>query len=170
MIDPDLIIAMLMGRDKYPVQSADEFWDILRDKAEGHVTEIGLGKIYLFISTLCGSDVADELIYDFRAVLNICPVTTYIRQELKLSKLRDHESAVELACAMEKDLDAIVAWNPRYFLSAKIPVYSVGGFVVKFLPRNRIGECRKYLERLLLLIFPLTLSLTLSGLEWLVRI
>lgn len=104
MIDADLILGMLLKRKVFSLHLSNEFWDLLKEKVEGHMTEIGLNKISVVINTFCGFDVAEEIISELQFMLTICPITPDIRQELHLSKLIDHESALEYACTTANHL------------------------------------------------------------------
>lgn len=155
MVDTDLFVEALLNRNSNEAEYAEDFWEILKlQKVQAYVTEICLERIRSFASRLKSAEIAEEVIFEFQKVVEVCPVNRNTLEEARSLNIIDFEAAVELACTSIMNLDAIVARNPQDFPQETFRVYSVCEFLAEQLPENTISRYRTVLERQLFLPCP----------------
>jgi len=115
LVDADIILEYLLNREEFRIE-AEILWEMIESrKFEAFITESGLAKICFYISQLANSDDVQEIINDLKKSIKTCLIDQDIIHEARASNLKDFEAAVEVVCATQMDLDAIVAWNPKDF-------------------------------------------------------
>ena len=121
MVDADMVLEALLNRSGFPAYFED-LWDLVPEQIQGYISEPGLEKIRIFARNLN----ADEVISDIEADLSICSIDSHLLQQARLLDIRDFESAVEVACAITRNIGAIVTQEPQNFVGSDLPVLSVG--------------------------------------------
>ncbi|MDJ0795380.1 MAG: hypothetical protein QNJ51_00885 [Calothrix sp. MO_167.B12] len=107
LVDADLILEALMNRQGLIVDD----WELLeraRPLIQIYLTDLGWQKIYNYTSRLSDRTIADIVVNWLQQTILICSVEQTTIQQARLSRLQDFESAVEIACAGDYQLDAIV--------------------------------------------------------------
>jgi predicted nucleic acid-binding protein len=113
LLDADLILEGLLDRPKLSSDAVDVWGqlELNNPSDEGYITSIGLNKIIEVLRTLIEMEQdADEVINYISSRLQEIEVDREIIQEaLELDlNSKDFESAIEIACAKEYQIDAIV--------------------------------------------------------------
>ncbi len=116
-MDADLILEALMNRNGF-VGDVSELLDRVHPLIQMHVTDIGWQKIYAYASRLRNTKIAETVIDWLKEKIQICDVEPTVIQQARSSPLKDFESAVELVCVHEQELDAIVTHNKDVFAGA----------------------------------------------------
>jgi hypothetical protein len=120
LVDADMVLEALLNRSRFPAYFED-LWDLVPEQIQGYISEPGLEKIRIFANLN-----ADEVISDIEADLSICSIDSHLLQQARLLDIRDFESAVEVACAITRNIGAIVTQEPQNFVGSDLPVLSVG--------------------------------------------
>jgi RNA polymerase sigma factor (sigma-70 family) len=125
LIDADLLLESLLNR--FPLSgSAETLWTMLElQEIEGYLTTTGLEKILSICKKLAGVEAADEIAWNIENIVSMCPVDLEILRDARVSKLKDFESAVELACAEAYGFDAIVTETPEHFEEVETQIFLV---------------------------------------------
>ena len=137
LVDSDLILECFLRRE-YFVQDEEMLENFLEaQKAECFMLEHGLDKIDSFLS-LFGDNQDIKIIVDWiQARVKICPrheISREIAQQSRSLKIRDTESALEVAFAIANKFDAIVTHKIRDFDGldqSRLTVLSVRKFTVR---------------------------------------
>jgi hypothetical protein len=132
LVDADLILEALMNRNQL-VGDISELFDRVHPSIRMHVTDIGWEKIYTYASRLQNSKVAQVVIDWLKEKITICTVNRDILQQARISSIQDFESAVEIACAVYQELDAIVTHRDEDFAAApnKFWIWSVADLRIR---------------------------------------
>jgi predicted nucleic acid-binding protein len=92
----------------------------------GYVTATTLTDIFYIARKHTRSiDLAREAVSTTLEVMNICPVSRSILESALVSGREDFEDAVQIACAIAQNLEAIITRDLQGFSGAVIPVLSV---------------------------------------------
>ena len=109
LVDADIILEYLLNREEFSME-AQTLWKMIESqKFEAFITEIGLAKICFYISQLANPDYVQETINDLKKSIKICPIDKDIIHKARTSHLRNFEVAIQVVCATQMNLDAIVA-------------------------------------------------------------
>ncbi|WP_157951242.1 PIN domain-containing protein [Cyanothece sp. BG0011] len=115
MVDPDIILEYLLNRGDFRIE-AEVIWKMIESQVlELFVTENGLEKVHFYVRQLTNTNDGIKIIKSLQKKLKICPVDKDIIYEAKTSNLRNFDAAIQVICATQMRLDAIVAWNPKDF-------------------------------------------------------
>ena len=107
LVDADLILEVLMNRHK-SVEHVRQLLDRVHPSVQMYLTDVGWQKIYDYASRLRSTQIAEIVVGWLQEKIQICSIDQSILHQARSSPLRDFESAVELACASYRGLDAIV--------------------------------------------------------------
>jgi hypothetical protein len=107
-------------------KGSEEFWVALqRRQISGYITTNGLGKIYQHTCNFAGEIIADRILSEIQAIVEVCPIDNYISLIAHSLPIQDYESAVEVACAIHGNFGAIVTDRPQDFEGATLHILSV---------------------------------------------
>ncbi len=132
LVDADLILEVLMNRHNC-VEHVRELLDQVHPSVQMYLTDIGWQKIYDYASRLRNIQIAEIVVSWLEEKIQICAIDQNILHQARSSPLRDFESAVELVCASDNGLDAIVTHKQDDFAEAtnKLLVWSIAEFWVR---------------------------------------
>ncbi len=123
LFDADMLLEVLLNRNGL-VDDAEKIWKLTQNRQiEGYVTEIGLDKIYSLCTEMANSDVACRIVTSIQAIVSRCSLNRSLMEQARLSKLEDFESAVELICAKDMELDGVVTLSVPNFAGADFRVW-----------------------------------------------
>jgi hypothetical protein len=117
LIDADLILEGLLNRHNF-VEDGKKIFNLVHPLVQMYMTDIGMQKIYDYISRLQNTQLAETVINWLQDKIHICSIDQNMLQQARLSPLSDFESAVELVCVSTQELDAIVTHNQENFAAA----------------------------------------------------
>ncbi|MEG3890102.1 PIN domain-containing protein [Microcoleus sp. Z1_A1] len=125
-VDPSLILEALLNRSQF-VEDAENCWQILKlPHVQGYITESGLNGIHSYLRDLNGEPIADEVVLNIKKLhIKVCPVNPGIQEKARSLPIRHFESAMEVACAIEMNVSAIVTQNPQKFEGSGLSILSV---------------------------------------------
>ena len=124
-VDSNLILEAVLRRSQF-IGDASNCWHLLElPHVEGYITESGLNQIHFHLSRLDDKKNADKFVSEIKEIINVCPVDRSIEDKAISLNIRDFESAIEVACAIEMDVSAIVTQNPLKFEGSGLSILSV---------------------------------------------
>lgn len=152
-VDSHLILETLLHRSPCPLiaEDARNFWQLLQPPhVQGYIAESGLNQIRFHLSKLEDEKTADRIVSDIQDIIKVCPVNRRIEDKARSLHIRDFESAIEVACAIEMNLSAIVTQHPQKFYGSGLSILSVSD-----LQRNQLEKIFKREEILKKPILPI---------------
>jgi predicted nucleic acid-binding protein len=126
LLDTNVVLDALLGREPFRID-ADAIMEAIKDnRIEGHLTATTLTDIFYIARKQTGAAVAKQYVSDILATMQVCTVNVDILQAAVASELSDLEDAVQLACALAYNVDAIVTRNFAGFVDSPVPIKSPG--------------------------------------------
>ena len=109
LIDTNIILEVLLEREPFVGEARTLLENIRIGRITGYVTATSLTNIFYIVRRQTQSiERAREAVSMTLTLLEICLVDRQILEQAFASKLSDFEDAVQEACAMRENLDAIV--------------------------------------------------------------
>ncbi|MEG3861410.1 PIN domain-containing protein [Microcoleus sp. herbarium12] len=135
-VDSNLILEALLNRTQF-IGDARNCWLLLGlPHVQGYITESGLNQIRFHLSKVEDEQTADEVVSEIKKIINVCLVNRCIEDKARSLNIREFESAIEVACAIEMDVSAIVTQNPQKFEGSGLSILSVSDLS----ERNQLEE------------------------------
>jgi predicted nucleic acid-binding protein len=126
LLDTNIILDFLLAREPF-FSDADALMQSIRSgQIQGFVTATTLTDIFYIARKSKGIEMAKQNVSDLLTTMQICTVDRSILEEAISFSLPDFEDAVQLACAISENLDAIVTRDAEGFAGANLPVLSAG--------------------------------------------
>lgn len=122
LIDTNVVLDFLQDREPFVENAARLFERIDAGEIEGFIAATTITNIYYIVRRAAGRVVAQDAIAQVLSDLNICAVDLEILEQAFMLKFEDFEDAVQYACAVVHNLDAIVTRDASGFINAEIPV------------------------------------------------
>ena len=125
LIDTNILLDFLLQREPF-FQNADLLFQAIdSDHVVGYVTATTLTDIFYIARRHTGSlEQARQAISEILNSMVICPVNRAVLESAFASGLTDFEDAVQIACAVAQELDAVVSRDTD-FSSTLISVFTV---------------------------------------------
>jgi predicted nucleic acid-binding protein len=126
LIDTNIVLDFLLQREPFSQDAELLFQAIDAGQVIGYVTATTLTDIF-YISRKHTRSVeqARQAVSETLTVMVICPVNRAVLESAFRSGLADFEDAVQIFCAVDQGLDAILTRDAKGFLSSSIPVLSI---------------------------------------------
>lgn len=126
LVDTNIILDDLLEREPF-VRDAKALLQAIEDKQiQGYITATTLTDIFYIARKNKGIERARQDIFDLLALMQICTVDRSILETAILSNLPDFEDAVQIACALNENLDAIITRDIQGFAGASLQILSAG--------------------------------------------
>ncbi len=122
LIDTNVVLDLLQEREPFVENAARLFERIDAGEIEGFITATTITNIYYIVRKVAGRVVAQDAIAQILSDLNICSVDLNVLEQALALNFEDFEDAVQYACAVVHNLDAIVTRDLSGFVNAEIPV------------------------------------------------
>lgn len=122
LIDTNVVLDVIQEREPFVESAAKLFKQIDRGEIEGFIAATTITNIYYIIRRAVGPKVAQNAIIQILASLNICAVDRDVLEQAVILDFQDFEDAVQYACAVTHNLDAIVTRDVSGFINSNIPV------------------------------------------------
>ena len=118
-----------MDRDSF-VEDATVIWEAnARGEIEAFIAAITPINVFFITRKSRGLDAARRYGEQLLASLQVCPLNHQALLAAEILPLKDYEDAVQLACALFNNIDAIVTRDLGDFTNSSLPVYSPADFV-----------------------------------------
>lgn len=135
LVDTNIILDYLLERELFVTDAEGLFKAIQSQQIEGYITATTLTDIFYIVRKERGIAIAKQAVSRILVVMKICTVDRSILETAISSNLPDFEDAVQLACAMALNLDAIITRDTQGFTGATLPILSAGE-VLQLLSKN----------------------------------
>ena len=131
LIDTNVVLDLLQEREPFVENAARLFERIDAGEIEGFITATTITNIYYIVRKVAGRVVAQDAISalprhcaiaQILSDLNICSVDLNVLEQALALNFEDFEDAVQYACTIVHNLDAIVTRDLSGFVNAEIPV------------------------------------------------
>lgn len=122
LIDTNVVLDLLQEREPFVENAARLFERIDAGEIKGFIAATTITNIYYIIRKVAGKVVAQDAISQILSDLNICAVDLNVLEQALALNFEDFEDAVQYACAVVHNLDAIVTRDLSGFVNAEIPV------------------------------------------------
>jgi predicted nucleic acid-binding protein len=127
LIDTNIILDFFLEREPFRTDAEALFQAIQSKQVRGYVTATTVTDIFYIARRQTRSiERARQAVSETLAVMQICLVNRPILEQAFASPLTDFEDAVQLACAIANNLDAIITRDTQGFAGAILPIFSVG--------------------------------------------
>lgn len=127
LIDTNVILDFFLEREPFRTDAEALFQAIQSKQVRGYVTATTVTDIFYIARRQTRSiERARQAVSETLAVMQICLVNRPILEQAFASPLTDFEDAVQLACAIANNLDAIITRDTEGFAGAILPILSVG--------------------------------------------
>ncbi|MEA5554595.1 PIN domain-containing protein [Anabaena cylindrica UHCC 0172] len=126
LVDTNIVLDFLLQREPFSQDAELLFQAIDTSQVVGYVTATTLTDIfYISRKHTLSIEQARQAVSETLNVMVICPVNRAVLESAFKSGLADFEDAVQIFCAVEQGLDAILTRDTKGFLSSSIPVLSI---------------------------------------------
>lgn len=127
LIDTNIILDFFLEREPFRTDAEALFQAIQSKQVRGYVTATTVTDIFYIARRQTRSiERARQAVSETLAVMQICLVNRPILEQAFASALTDFEDAVQLACAIANNLDAITTRDTEGFAGGTLPILSVG--------------------------------------------
>lgn len=126
LVDTNIMLDALLEREPFVRDARTLLAAIDSGQIVGYVTATTLTNIFYIVRKQTKSiERASLAVSATLTAMQICPVNREILEVAIASNLRDFEDAVQLACAIAENLEAIITRNPQDFINVTLPILSV---------------------------------------------
>ena len=130
LVDTNIMLDALLEREPFVRDARPLLEAIDSGQIRGYVAATTITNIFYIVRRQTRSiERARESVSQTLAAMQICSVNSDILEVAFASNLRDFEDAVQLACAIAENLDAIITRNPQDFAGAALPILSASELI-----------------------------------------
>ncbi|HAJ64163.1 MAG TPA: DNA-binding protein [Cyanobacteria bacterium UBA8543] len=130
LVDTNIMLDALLEREPFVRDARPLLEAIDSGQIQGYVAATTITNIFYIVRRQTRSiERARESVSQTLAAMQICSVNSDILEVAFASNLRDFEDAVQLACAIAENLDAIITRNPQDFAGAALPILSASELI-----------------------------------------
>jgi len=123
-LDPALLLEIFQNREVYSSSNNEEFLLLLKQhNIKGHITSIGWRRIRRILEVQ--SDSASVSLTKVKKLLTVCEIESHVYESARSLPIIDFESALEVACAEELELGAIITHDHQKFSGSSLCILSV---------------------------------------------
>ena len=121
-IDGDVILDLLLKREKFYKAAAELFTLIEQKRIEGYTSPLIIANIYYIIARLENKKIALEKTRLLRSLLKILPLNEKIIDLALLSPYRDFEESIQYNCASIHNIKIIITRNTKDYPEGEISI------------------------------------------------
>jgi predicted nucleic acid-binding protein len=126
LVDTNIVLDFLLQREPFLQDAELLFRAIASGQIIGHVTATALTDIFYIARRHTRSvEKARQAVLETLNVMVICPINRAVLESALASDLADFEDAVQIACAIDQELDAISTRDLQGFSTSSITVLSI---------------------------------------------
>ncbi|BAU15460.1 hypothetical protein LEP3755_60190 [Leptolyngbya sp. NIES-3755] len=126
LVDTNIVLDFLLRREPFLRDARQLFREIAAGQIVGYVTATTLTNIFYIAQRQTRSVAqARQAVSETLTVMEICAVNRDILEQAFGLDVTDFEDAVQIACAIEQVLEAIVTRDQQDFLNSPVPVLSI---------------------------------------------
>jgi predicted nucleic acid-binding protein len=116
LLDTNVILDLMLEREPWRAEAGADA------RLQAHVCASSITDIFYISRKLVGVDKARHTVRKCLDLLHVVSVTRDLLDAAERRGANDYEDDVQIECAVEADLDAIVTRNPKDFAASPIPV------------------------------------------------
>ena len=125
LFDTNILLDAILGREPFTADAAFLIRAVGADQIRGFVSATTLTDIYYLVRRQTRSaETAMNAVTDILDIMEICAVDRAVLEQAILLNQGDFEDAVQVACAIQFGLDAIVTRDVAGFANSPIVVMS----------------------------------------------
>ncbi len=126
LVDTNIVLDFLLQREPF-FQDAELLFQLIDSgPVIGYVTATTLTDIFYISRRHTRSiEQARQAVSETLSAMTICPVNRTVLESALGTGLTDFEDAVQIACAVDQGLNAILTRDMKGFSSSSIPVLSI---------------------------------------------
>ena len=129
LLDLNVVLDALLGREPWRAE-ADAIWDANRDgRIHAQISAAGLPTLFYFVRKQADLGRAHLAVTNCLRSLGIAPVDRTALEMATTLPGSDFEDNLQIACAVQAHLDAIVTRNPKDFAGSPVPVMTPAEFL-----------------------------------------
>ncbi len=130
LIDTNIVLDFLLQREPFLQDAELLFQTIDSGQVTGYVTATTLTDIFYIARRHTRSlETARQAVSEILVIMEICPVNRIVLESAFNSGLIDFEDAIQIACAANQGLDAILTRDTQDFGNTSVPALSVQDFL-----------------------------------------
>ena len=134
LVDTNIFLDDLLDREQFGTEAKALFEAIQSQRIEGYVSATTVTDIFYIVRKQKGLQIAKQAVSDILDGMRVCTVDRSILEAAISSNLPDFEDAVQLACAVFENLDAIITRDTQGFAGATLPMSA--GELLQLLAEN----------------------------------
>lgn len=124
-IDTNIIVDVLSDRKPYSSYSIPIFQKAEALKYQLYASSHSIATTHYLLKRYVSEEIIRDLLLKIMSKIQVIPVDEQILKTAFLSKHKDFEDAIQIACALSiPKMDCIVTRNVKDFKLSTIPVYS----------------------------------------------
>lgn len=136
LIDLNLVIDVLDKREPHLAASAAVWRAVETGQVGGYLAAHSITTLFYLVARQIGWQQATAVVKDVLKVFSIAAIDEQIiHQSIQLG-WRDFEDAVQMAAAMQANLDYVVSRNAKDFVTQPLPVLSPAGLLALLTQRK----------------------------------
>ena len=122
LLDLNVVLDTLLGREPWRAK-ADAIWDANRDRLmDGRMSAAALPTLFYIVRKQEDLARAHLAVANCLRSLEIVPVDRATLEMATTLPGSDFEDNLQIACAVEARVDAIVTRNPKHFVGSPVPI------------------------------------------------
>ncbi|MUL39047.1 PIN domain-containing protein [Gloeocapsopsis dulcis] len=131
LVDTNIILDALSLREPFFVDAKALLKAIESKQVQGYITATTLTDIFYIARKNKGIAVARQDVAELLVLMQVCTVDRSILEAAISSQIPDFEDAIQLACAISENLDAIITRDTQGFAGSELPVLSAGTLLAR---------------------------------------
>lgn len=128
LVDTNIVLDFILDRQPFVEEASTLLEFIASGEIEGYVAATTLTNIFFYIVRRATRSLerAKQAVSDTLTLMEICLVDKSILESAFASNLNDFEDAVQIACFLANDVDAIITRDAQDFVDAPLSILSAG--------------------------------------------
>ncbi|MBD2040205.1 type II toxin-antitoxin system VapC family toxin [Microcoleus sp. FACHB-672] len=127
LVDTNIVLDYILDREPFAAEASTLLEYIASGEIEGYVAATTLTNIFYIVRRATRSlERAKHAVSDTLTLMEICSVDQSILERAFAFNLNDFEDAVQIACALANNIDAIITRDAQDFVDAPLLVLSAG--------------------------------------------
>ncbi|MBD1938390.1 PIN domain-containing protein [Microcoleus sp. FACHB-68] len=127
LVDTNIVLDFILDREPFVAEASTLLEYIASGEIEGYIAATTLTNIFYIVKRATRSlERAKQAVSDTLTLMEICLVDKSILESAFASNLNDFEDAVQIACALANDVDAIITRDAQDFVDAPLSILSAG--------------------------------------------
>lgn len=133
LLDTNIILDFFLEREPFFQLASEVFEAIAAERIEGLISASSATDIFYICKRQTQNlEQTRQILTQTLTLLSVCPVDYTVLNTALNSGLVDFEDAVQIACAVAQQVDAIVTRNPQDFQTTAVSIFTVSQLLEHF--------------------------------------